>query len=230
MNSFNFLFFSLLFLYSFSNSDTDFDFYHLRLTWPTSHCLPPNNCTIPSWYTMFSILTFIPRTEDNTPTNCSSTYPFNYAEVSTFHSLLAIMWPDIWNFTNPEDYWKTNWESHGTCSLSELKTEKDYFRQAILLHNRLNPADFLANSQILPSNSIPYSYNQLDNAIRSVTQKNATFHCGFYGDQVVLHEIGFCIDKQFNVFDCSQAMRDWESDRCGSDHDSQSIFYLKSVP
>ncbi|KAJ5066391.1 ribonuclease t2 [Anaeramoeba ignava] len=224
------LFSIILFLiFNFGSTADVFDYYHFKMMWPLSDCVNAPNCSVPDWYKTFSIHTFVPRTDANIPVNCTPSYPFNETEISTFKTLLSILWPDFWDFANPEDFWATNWVNHGTCALSELGTEENYFQHALILRAYTSAGDFLANANIVPSDSVAYSYHLIDIAVRAATGKLATIHCRGMGDKIILHEIGFCFDKQFNMFDCSQELRTQEGSDCPQNIYDSSIYYIQHL-
>lgn len=54
------------------------------------------------------------------------------------------------------DFWSHEWSTHGTCALSLLPTQEDYFNTTIMLNNEYDPnvSDFSA----LPSSNSFFIY------------------------------------------------------------------------
>ncbi|KAJ5078017.1 ribonuclease t2 [Anaeramoeba ignava] len=211
------LFIFLFTLFSFSFSDPDWDFWLLNMQWPLADCINYANCSVPSWYSSFALHTFEPRTDSNVPVFCDSQYPFNISEISNITYSLAYIWPDFWNFSYPQAFWKTNWEKHGTCSLSVLKTEYEYFYTGYQFRESLDPTTWLWKNNIVPSNTTFYTYDQIDQAVtQAISGLKPTISCNTYLGKTILHEIGFCYGKDLKLFSCSDTLRTNVGEKCGN--------------
>ncbi|KAJ6242559.1 ribonuclease t2 [Anaeramoeba flamelloides] len=198
------------------------EFFYLRQMGP-SDCIG-NKCTVPSWYRQFAVHVFSARNDTYVPTNCDSNYPFSLDEIQSLVPDLSLEWPDFWNFDAPEGFWKTNWEKHGTCLLETLQNEYNYFETTLILKTYLDVEEMMIENKIFPSNTTSYSYDQYDNAIIRHTLKKPTIHCTKWGNKIALHEFGFCFNKQLQLIDCSENLREIEEVECG---DKSSIYMIQ---
>lgn len=62
-----------------------------------------------------------------------------------------------WTKKREGDFWKYEWNKHGTCALSlpSLNSELKYFKQALDWSKQYSLTDLLAKGSIFPNNSYP---------------------------------------------------------------------------
>ncbi len=118
-------------------------------------------------------------------------------QVSSILKELNKYWP---SYDGPNDeFWTHEYEKHGTCAeqLAPLKTELDFFTQAVNLAQKYNPVNFLAAAGITPGSGT-VSKSSFDAAIKS----------GFGGTPFTdcssgqLTGMGLCLDKTLAPMDC----------------------------
>ncbi|KAJ3448840.1 ribonuclease t2 [Anaeramoeba flamelloides] len=222
-----YLFIIILFLSLSQYSKADSDelknpIYFLR-TMPMSDCVH-SKCTIPKYYRTFSLHVFQVRNDTYTPAKCDPNNPFDINKVKSIKKKLEEAWPDFRNWDSPQGFWGTQWEHSGTCTEPYLTTQLAYFQQALTARENVHPNKALIEASILPSNTTTYTYSQFDDAFTKHHGKKTTIKCmNSWNDVVILHEIGYCFDMDFNAVDCSETIRNEQKEWCD---DGSKIFLL----
>ncbi|KAJ3452500.1 ribonuclease t2 [Anaeramoeba flamelloides] len=206
-----------------TNSENDGSDYIIFLRQqPIVDCLG-NGCTIPNWYRQFAVHVLEPRNDTYVPTFCDSNYPFDLQEIESLVDTLTLEFPDFWNFNQPEGFWKTSWEKHGTCAEKILGSEYNYFETAILLKDLYDVERIFIDAKIFPSNTTTFAYSTFDDAVTKAIGKKPSILCKVWDNKPVLQEIQFCFDQQLQLIDCSEPIRVHERDGCG---DLSSIYFI----
>lgn len=94
-------------------------------------------CSIDS-ISQFTIHGLWPQYTDGYPTYCADdTFSVSSLEKNTLNQMNC-EWDSYTtstNFGNNENFWGHEWEKHGTCSLSVLPTQEDYFSSTLKAHD-----------------------------------------------------------------------------------------------
>lgn len=108
-----------------------------------------------------------------------------------------------WNdYNNPPEFWKHEWDRHGTCSgLSEL----DYFKYGLYLHSSIDILEYLQMNDITPG----YTYSKKD--IENAFTVKPLLQCK--GNQ--LEQVGFCVEGT-NIVTCPSGIYSKWSSKCPS--------------
>ncbi|XP_051168055.1 ribonuclease T2-like [Leptopilina boulardi] len=138
----------------------DFDILVFVQQFPKTTCInsrvPPARCNIPrnDLWTIHGI--WPTKSGTNGPNSCRRDLPFKPAELRTIRRQLEAKWIDVIR-TNPETFWRHEWERHGTCSvdLVDLNTQLKYFSKALQWNNRYNIESYLRRARITPGRAYP---------------------------------------------------------------------------
>jgi ribonuclease I len=125
-----------------------------------------------------------------------------------------------------------SWDEHGVCgsSWSRMADEELYFTSAMTLRSSIWLAKGLELSNIVPSTNISYAMSDIDKSITQLAGCKACPHCKPFKDDVYLHEISFCYDKDFSLLDCPEVLRQSEAERCGGLGSSRVIYWPVDAP
>nr|BAA76513.1 SB1-ribonuclease precursor [Petunia x hybrida]CAB66089.1 Sv-ribonuclease precursor [Petunia x hybrida] len=186
------LFFSLPPIYGY------FEYMQLVLTWPPAFChikrcrRTPNNFTIhglwpDNYSTMLNFCTddeFVKFTDDDKKDK------------------LDKRWPDLItdeaDCKGTQDFWKREYEKHGTCCLSSYNQEQ-YFELAMVLKDRFDLVKSFRNHGIIPGTA-GHTVQKINNTVKAITQGFPNLACT---KALELKEIGICFDRTGkNVINC----------------------------
>eukprot|EP00199_Chlamydomonas_sp_CCMP681_P001946 CAMPEP_0119107044 /NCGR_PEP_ID=MMETSP1180-20130426/7917_1 /TAXON_ID=3052 ORGANISM="Chlamydomonas cf sp, Strain CCMP681" /NCGR_SAMPLE_ID=MMETSP1180 /ASSEMBLY_ACC=CAM_ASM_000741 /LENGTH=350 /DNA_ID=CAMNT_0007092473 /DNA_START=40 /DNA_END=1092 /DNA_ORIENTATION=+ len=182
--------------------DTSFDFFLLVRQWPGTFC-SNHACSAllhRDWY-RFTLHGLWPNRLDGTwPQFCDSSLPFDEDEVEDLETEMNEAWPSFMeNQGGNPNFWAHEWNKHGTCSLTQMKSEHGFFKRTLELHYRYSIQGAFSAAGIMPSGKSAYSKTELEGAIRDMYGVNALIHCG---PDSRLTEIWMCFDKSLQPIDC----------------------------
>nr|pir polyU-preferential ribonuclease (EC 3.1.-.-) CL1 - chicken (fragments) [Gallus gallus] len=89
---------------------------------------------------------------------CNRTWHFNVTEIKDLMSDMRRYWPDVIHSSlNRTQFWKHEWEKHGTCAatLPILNSQKKYFSKTLELYQLVN-LGFLLKAGIKPGSTTYY--------------------------------------------------------------------------
>jgi ribonuclease T2 len=103
-----------------------------------------------------------------------------------------------------EGFWNHEWSKHGTCSLSVLPTQEDYFAKALELNSQYDLNVALEENGIDLSSGDDVRTEDVEEAIQEAFGvSGAVFKCS----RNALVEIQMCIDKTtFEAFSCPSSL------------------------
>lgn len=192
----------------------EWDHFIFSQEWPQTACLlgklEHKQCLIPSYITSFVIHGLWPS-EGNTlgPENCTGT-PFDMNLIKNLTNELNHYWPNLYNNTEKDDFWRHEWSTHGTCavSLEATGTEYLFFRKTLDLMKTYNITTFLNAGKIVPSDTNVYTAAAVESNLSSQLGHDVDLQC-FYSKNFgadsktgILSEVRICMDKKFNVISC----------------------------
>ncbi|CAG2219044.1 RNASET2 [Mytilus edulis] len=129
--------------------------------------------------------------------------------ISNLTDELQHAWLNIFRKSRPSDFWKHEWNTHGTCALSLNTTGTEYlfFRKALDLIKTYNASKFLNKVNITPSDTTPYVTKTIENILKKKLGVMPNLQCYRYKSQsgkrkTDLAEIRICMDKQFKLIKC----------------------------
>ena len=130
------------------------------------------------------------------PQFCDKSRPFDPDKVADLQSRLDAEWPDLLH----GGLWSHEWDKHGTCALSVLPSEHEYFKAALDLNELVDLTGALARAGIVPSKTQRYAATDVVKAVQSVVGDDVTpeLNCAD-GD---LQEIRVCFTKTFAARNC----------------------------
>ena len=142
------------------------------IQWPPAASFAENLDTNISYWTIHGLWPSRIKTPETYPCTCSAD-EFDRRQVLTIENELNTFWPSV-SGPNPL-FWKHEWEKHGTCATSYLKTQFKYFSTTLRLYNSLKIDNVFKHFE--PSNSHPFSYDVLSQAITKKYNKKAILRC-----------------------------------------------------
>lgn len=190
----------------------NFDFLILTQTWPKADCDiwkaedSSHYCTWPSEISWIVHGLWPTRNHSIGPNNCEGP-KFNPDKLKEILPRLENEWANMHGNTGKYDFWRHEWEKHGTCAIHDplIVDELSYFETALTLMERYPPANFFYSKEIFTG--AEYDYKQYFDAIKAFTHKNPIIQCEF--DKIigslVISQVGICFDKQLQVIDCDEA-------------------------
>ncbi|XP_001599358.2 ribonuclease Oy [Nasonia vitripennis] len=210
-----------------------YDMLIFTQAWPMTSCYeweeksPSHKCNLPpdeEW----SIHGLWP-TKNGTmgPFFCNRTMHFNLAALESLRAQLEVKWIDVHKGAKPHEFWRHEWEKHGTCSvdLEVVNTEKKYFQKGLDLLDQYDMKHVLGKANIVPNGK--YHLQDYLDGVRKILGKNAQVECvrNTKRKELYISEMRICFDRQFDLIDCN-GIPHFPSN---CDH-NQQIIYPGSVP
>ncbi|VDI63273.1 ribonuclease T2 [Mytilus galloprovincialis] len=190
------------------------DHFIFAQEWPQTACTmgkkeEHKTCSIPAYINSFIIHGLWPSLGSKEgPKNCKSV-PFVMSKIKNLTDELQHAWPNIFRKSRPSDFWKHEWNTHGTCALSLNTTGTEYlfFRKALDLIKTYNASKYLNKVNITPSDTTPYVTKTIENILKKKLGVMPNLQCYRYKSQsgkrkTDLAEIRICMDKQFKLIKC----------------------------
>ncbi|XP_052058386.1 ribonuclease Oy-like isoform X2 [Mytilus californianus] len=190
------------------------DHFTFTQEWPQTACLmgkaEHKKCNIPNYINSFIIHGLWPSSgKTEGPKNCSSVH-FDMNKIKNLTNELQHAWPNIYSNTRPDDFWKYEWKTHGTCALSLNTTGTEYlfFRKTLDLMKIYNASMFLSKVNIIPSDTTQYVTKTIESVLQNKLGVMPTLQC--YRSEFqsgkrqtnLLAEIRICMTKQFKLIKC----------------------------
>ncbi|CAH0555662.1 unnamed protein product [Brassicogethes aeneus] len=145
----------------------------------------------------------------NSPSFCHN-ITFDPDQIESLRGDMVKYWPgehiksgDVYN--DSLSFWKHEWEKHGTCALAlkTLKSEMDYFKTALDLHEKYNLLTMLQTIGFVPSLTSKYEVTEMLDKMTKLTGKNPSINCV---ENNVLAQISICMNNQFDLIDCPETV------------------------
>ncbi|XP_063163697.1 ribonuclease T2 [Candoia aspera] len=176
--------------------------------WPVTVCMMNSNqCKDPPMYWTIHGL-WPDRAEE-----CNKSWHFNVSELKDFMGDMREYWPDILH-TNRTNFWKHEWEKHGTCAaeLETLNSQKKYFEKTLELYRKIKLNSFLLKVGIKPGSTY-YQLAAIKEALESVYSITPKIQClpAEEGRLQVIGQMKFCLTKEFTLRNCTEPPFDLSS-------------------
>ncbi|KAJ8973440.1 hypothetical protein NQ317_003294 [Molorchus minor] len=210
--------------------------------WPITTCTKweeakqTNTCNLPKDKSLWTIHGIWPTKNGTSgPQSCPSAIHFDPDQLVPMLNDLQTYWVNIEANTEPNSFWKHEWDKHGTCAsvLPTLDSVTNYFQQGLTWNKQYKLSDMLEKSNIVPG-SEGYTVKTIYDAVKSVTAKVPLIQCVVDEEtqDSMISEIRICFDKSFDLIDC-----DPENPLSGTKLKAitncnlkKPIMYLKDVP
>lgn len=189
----------------------EFDYFVLSLQWPgtycrgTKRCCSKNGCcrgeNAPLQFTIHGLW---PQYNDGGWPSCCTNSQFDMKQISTLRDDLEKYWPSL-SCGSPSTcdghrgtFWGHEWGRHGTCALSVLQNEYDYFRTALIIYFKYNVTEVLREAGYVASNSEKYPLGGIISAIQNAFHTTPLIICSCGA----VEELHLCFYKDFKPRDC----------------------------
>ena len=184
--------------FPYINKNNNFDFFVLSLTYPTSYCLNHLNCygeQINYINKDFNIHGLWANNYDGSyPSFCSSV-PFDNKYIEDNEILFRKYW-GTFNNKLEYDFYKHEWDKHGTCSNStNIYDNKSYFSNTLNLMKEYNILECLKRKNIYPSNTKTYTNNEIRNSLYECYPYSFNINCETRRKNNYITEIHFYYSK-----------------------------------
>lgn len=194
----------------------DFDFLMITQIWPITSCLTwedsgkEHTCTIDDSADLWTMHGVWP-TKNKTigPLYCNSTYKFDPEKIKDLIPQLEEEWTDVRNTSDKYNFWRHEWEKHGTCAmqLPAFGDEYRYFKKSLELHAHWNASRLLGVAGIEPGKT--YYPQEVVSAVSNIFHPKGmivpAINCAHDNDYPnrLFYEFIICIDKKFNPISCN---------------------------
>lgn len=205
-----------------SQKDNSWKYMVFTQYWAAASCMEfqkeHRSCNLTDSLDKWTIHGIWPNNEDKTgPFFCDETWKFNEESISDIESELDKRWPNIISDSPHTQFWKHEWEKHGTCaaSLDALNSEHKYFSKGLELNTVWNLSEILEAFGIRPSNDQGHELQDIKNAIEAVSKSFSNIGCVNVHGYQLLVQVEICLDKQFNAIDCVEDDKDRYANKRG---------------
>ncbi|KAI8105806.1 hypothetical protein M9434_000386 [Picochlorum sp. BPE23] len=184
-------------------AEDDFDFFLFVRQFGPSYCeYRSNSCSVDP-FNQFTIHGLWPNYYNGWPQYCDSSDRFSTRNLeSDTLKQMDCEWISLTG--SDEGFWNHEWSKHGTCSLSVLPTQEDYFAKALELNSQYDLNVALEENGIDLSSGDDVRTEDVEEAIQEAFGvSGAVFKCS----RNALVEIQMCIDKTtFEAFSCPSSL------------------------
>ncbi|XP_033874964.3 ribonuclease T2-like isoform X2 [Acipenser ruthenus] len=137
--------------------------------------------------------------------SCNRSWHFNVNDIKDLLPEMENWWPDLLH-PGSNQFWKHEWEKHGTCAAvaESLNSENKYFAKALDLYKNVGLDSILKKFNIVPSSKY-YRLDDIRNSIGSFYKVKPKIQCvsPSQGEEVqTLGQIEICFDKEYQLIDC----------------------------
>ncbi|KAK1171626.1 ribonuclease T2-like isoform X1 [Acipenser oxyrinchus oxyrinchus] len=137
--------------------------------------------------------------------SCNRSWHFNVNDIKDLLPEMENWWPDVLH-PGTNEFWKHEWEKHGTCAAvaESLNSENKYFAKALDLYKKVDLDSILKKFNIVPSSKY-YSLDNIRSVIGSFYKVKPKIQCvsPSQGEAVqTLGQIEICFDKEYQLVDC----------------------------
>lgn len=188
-------------------SATDFDYFYLVRQWPATFCREHTCRYMEPHKGAFTIHGLWPDNGNGSwPEFCDRTSKLDMRGLADLQAAMQLYWPSF-GMTNVA-FWQHEWSRHGTCSSPWLKTQHEFFGSVLALHRELNLEDALAARGIVPSDTVKYRLQEVEDALTEAYGHHVRVNCDA---QHRVEEIWMCISHGLEAEECKLPAH---NDRC----------------
>ncbi|XP_020826061.1 ribonuclease T2 isoform X1 [Phascolarctos cinereus] len=172
--------------------------------WPTTVCKEiENDCRDPpNYWTIHGLW-------PDKAGECNRSWHFNLDEIKDLLPDMRHFWPDVIHPSpNRSQFWKHEWEKHGTCAaqLDALNSQKKYFGKCLEFYKNLDLNSMLLKLGIEPSVSY-YQIADIRNALTSMYGVIPKIQCLPPEQEEEIQTLGqieFCFTKDLHLRNCTE--------------------------
>lgn len=155
-------------------------------------------CFVGIWPTKYHIIG---------PVFCNDTWQFDMNMIAPIEDELKEKWINIEKNTPLDGLWKHEWEKHGTCAASQLKSvdnELKYFQLGIDFLDRYSITTLLKDTYIQPGVDRSYKLEEIHEILMRSIDNNFAIVCKIdrKTKRQYIFEIRICFDKELNLHSC----------------------------
>jgi len=191
--------------------DHKFDFLLFAQVWPISGCIKweerdeHNSCSLPNRKQWTTHGLWPTKNFTIGPLYCNRSVHFNFDTLKPILNDLELHWTNVRANTELDNFWKHEWEKHGTCAmvLEPVNNEYNYFHKGLELNQKYPLSQYLKEANITPGGL--YTTEEVLEAVKNKIQgKNPALECEKMHEfkEPVLTQISICLDKNFEVIGC----------------------------
>lgn len=208
----------------FSRSDDYFNFFVFNQQWPQTQCYQlanegifrdsekKNKTCVPQGITQWTIHGLWPTVgKEHKPVFCNKSWPFDESVIQDLKPQMEHQWPSFKSDEDETEFWRHEWEKHGTCSTSlpYLNSEHKYFSITLSLNVKYDLFSVLKQSGIVPSDEKTYQVKDIEAAVLDSYQVHPIVSCFHVKRSTqMLSSIELCLDKQLCLIDCMSSSGD----------------------
>ncbi|XP_060557218.1 ribonuclease Oy-like isoform X1 [Ruditapes philippinarum] len=190
------------------------DHFMFAQAWPPGTCADAgkehHTCHIGSQVKSWTIHGLWPTLgETKGPTSCNTSWTFDFSKIASLASQLKTYWPNLYNDTTQDSFWAYEWIKHGTCgtNLPDISNEYKYFKKSLDLIRKYDMGAILSDSNVVPSKTTMYSFDDFLNAVQKATGFPPVLQCTITeqnGEKYhLIDQIQICLNKDFSPRSCS---------------------------
>ena len=106
------------------------------------------------------------------------------------------------------DFWKHEWEKHGTCAGPFIEGELAFFKETLQMAEQSDLLNALLAAGIKPSDSDEYSPEDIVEALADGLGVTPAIHCsGATGIGTQLSEVWICVDTDLAFMECPSIVK-----------------------
>ncbi|KAJ8730567.1 hypothetical protein PYW08_001980 [Mythimna loreyi] len=193
-----------------SESDSNYDILILSQEWPVTICkyfinnMNGTGCKFPKQKNRWTVHGIWPMKFHAEHNFCNDTWEFDPKEISSIEDELQEAWIEVYNDSDPYNFWRHEWKKHGTCAtdLEAFNSQLKYFSKGMEWNKQYVISDMLEAANLFPDDSKEYDREDFVNAVQAKTGKTAQVGCFVINGVTYLEELRICFDKQLNMIDC----------------------------
>ena len=193
--------------------DYSVDYLILALQWPTSFCVERQRCNRNVDHNRWQIHGLWPqrRQYGQNPQFCCLSNRFDYRLMDPIRDQLLLKWKSVREDAQHEQFWRHEWNKHGSCAQrlsKKLSDQFQYFNTTLGLYDLFPINDWFKKKDIHPNNDRLISVNKIHDTIESQLKARVRLECGLNPDPrpdspPILSEIHLCLDRNdLKPIDC----------------------------
>eukprot|EP00013_Stygamoeba_regulata_P002981 CAMPEP_0177634774 /NCGR_PEP_ID=MMETSP0447-20121125/3545_1 /TAXON_ID=0 /ORGANISM="Stygamoeba regulata, Strain BSH-02190019" /LENGTH=238 /DNA_ID=CAMNT_0019136513 /DNA_START=130 /DNA_END=846 /DNA_ORIENTATION=- len=186
-----------------SSNDPSSDFLVFVQYWSPSCCSSlGSSCNASLVENDFTIHGFWPENDDGSWPQYCSPDDFSYNMIRNLTSELDYYWPDLKIGATPSNgLWEHEYERHGSCAVHQsniMHDEFDFFNHTLTIRKSLPIKQWLAEKNIVPTNSHDYKTQDLIDVIYDHTGQNPLILCS----KGNVYEVYLCYSNDLQPMKC----------------------------
>jgi len=209
-----------------NHDKNDWDVFLLVTQWPFSACEKENatgyhECVIPKYVDSWILHGLWPSCSNGgyNPQYCSH-QKFDYNKIKDLKDRMMKYWPNLFVNSDKYDFWKHEFEKHGTCAenVEGFETENGFFKVALDLRDKYDTGRILSDHGISPRDA-PYKGADVKHALNKGLNAKGCAACKRVKgiDGYVLMSTSVCLNKSLQLVNCPYCR--------GECYDDEIVYY-----